>query len=81
MDMDMAVCNGCAPSWILQLTWLLYSVVLPAEFLVAIGYWSFEYEPGGGDKLINLYKHGIIAAVLLLWDGNVVIFGNGTGDG
>ena len=71
LELNLASNNGCAPSWILQLTWLLYSIVLPAEFLVAIGYWSFEYEPGGGDNPINLYKHGIIA-FLLLWDGNVV---------
>eukprot|EP00979_Chaetoceros_neogracilis_P005748 scaffold1075_cov246-Chaetoceros_neogracile.AAC.5 len=70
-DDDITTNNGCTPSWILQLTWLLYSIVLPAEFLVAIGYWSFEYNPSLPMAWINLYKHGIIG-VLLLWDGNVV---------
>ena len=59
------------PSSLICLTWLIYSIALPSEFLVAIGYWWFEYDHARPMTNIDLYKHGIIAFLLLL-DGNVL---------
>lgn len=59
------------PSALVRITWFIYSVALPAEFIVAIGYWIFEYNPGEKMTSINIYKHGIVALMLLL-DGNVI---------
>jgi hypothetical protein len=59
------------PSAIVCITWCIYSVSLVAEFIVAIGYWTFEYDPAEQVTGINYYKHGIIGCLLLL-DGNVI---------
>lgn len=59
------------PGKIIQFLWLLYTIVLPGEFLVSIGYWSFEYDPYIPMTFINFYKHAIIG-VLLLFDGNII---------
>lgn len=59
------------PSSIVCLTWCLYSISLPAEILVAIGYWAFEYDPEEKMTCINFYKHGIIACLILV-DGNII---------
>lgn len=58
------------PSILVCFNWLLYTLVLPAEFAVAVGYWLFEYN-GKVLEYTNIYKHGIIA-ILLLIDGNII---------
>ncbi|GFH48081.1 hypothetical protein CTEN210_04557 [Chaetoceros tenuissimus] len=66
--------DGCiiaTPGIVIQFLWLLYTIVLPGEFLVSIGYWSFEYDPYIPMTFINFYKHAIIG-VLLLFDGNII---------
>ncbi len=58
------------PSILVCFNWLLYTLVLPAEFAVAVGFWLFEYD-GQVLEYTNIYKHGIIAMLLLI-DGNII---------
>ena len=51
--------------------WLLYTIVLPGEFIVAIGYWIFDYDPTAKMTFINFYKHALIG-LLLMFDGFVI---------
>ena len=62
---------ACTPGIIVTMTWLLYSIALPAEFIVAIGFWTFEYDPDGPPTFITIYQHALIG-FLLLFDGNVI---------
>ena len=66
-DTDVA----CTPGIIVTMTWFIYSIALPAEFIVAIGFWTFEYDPDGPPTFITIYQHAIIG-FLLLFDGNVI---------
>lgn len=59
------------PSGFVCFTWMLYSISLPGEFMVAIGYWLYDYDPDGTMTFINLYKHAFIG-ILLLIDGLIV---------
>ena len=59
------------PGALVCFTWLLYTIVLPGQFLVAFGYWSFDYTPDELMTFINLYKHAYIG-VLLLLDGLII---------
>ncbi len=56
------------PSVLVCFVWLLYSIVLPGEFVVAFGYWSLDAGGPETTSFINLYKHGYIG-ILLLLDG------------
>ena len=62
---------ACTPGIIVTMTWFLYSIALPAEFIVAIGFWKFIYNPDEPLTFITIYQHAIIG-FLLLFDGNVI---------
>lgn len=70
-----ALKNNNAPSRpgkLVCITWILYSITLPSEFLVMAGYWSFICQEDENTLAFrNLYVHGGIAFLLLL-DGNIV---------
>eukprot|EP00551_Chaetoceros_affinis_P012512 CAMPEP_0203681762 /NCGR_PEP_ID=MMETSP0090-20130426/43673_1 /ASSEMBLY_ACC=CAM_ASM_001088 /TAXON_ID=426623 /ORGANISM="Chaetoceros affinis, Strain CCMP159" /LENGTH=521 /DNA_ID=CAMNT_0050550379 /DNA_START=263 /DNA_END=1828 /DNA_ORIENTATION=+ len=61
------------PSFIVCLNWFLYTIVQPAELVIALGYWLYEAPPYSKTDLLytNIYKHGIIG-ILLLIDGNII---------
>ncbi len=69
---DNTINPSTRPTLLVCLNWFLYMIVQPAEITVAIGYWLYEFHPGKDTiGYNNLYKHGIIA-ILLLIDGNII---------
>lgn len=59
------------PGAFVCLTWLLYSISLPCEFVVAIGYWSLDYNPDIPMTFVNFYKHAMIGFFILI-DGLIL---------
>lgn len=61
--------NNTNVTWFHTFTWILFSVVGPAEIVVALGYWGLEWDgTSAGFFYRNIMIHGVIV-ILVLVDG------------